>query len=123
MPPIIQAFQLNKDGSCTLFLTALNSLLGIIQYPRLLNDKYLKITHKVEREWSKVLQLKDKKQRGRQEGLFIDNQIGLSRLVFPLGLENLHDDLLLLDEESPHDLLTNGLVAQDSAISPRDDSV
>ena len=30
------------------FLTALNSLLGIIQYPRLLNDKYLKIIHKVE---------------------------------------------------------------------------
>ena len=63
------------------------------------------------------------KQPGRQEGLFIDNQVGLSCLVFPLGLENLHDDLLLLDEESPHDLLTNGLVAQDSAISPRDDSV
>ena len=56
---------------------------------------------------------------GRQGGLFIDNQIGLSGLVFPLGLENLHDDLLLLNEESSHDLLPHGLVTQHSAISPK----
>ena len=63
------------------------------------------------------------KQLGRQEGLFIDNQVGLSCLVFPLGLENLHDDLLLLDEESSHDLLTHRLVAQNSTIGPKEISM
>ena len=63
------------------------------------------------------------KQPGRQEGLFIDNQVGLSCLVFPLSLENLHDDLLLLDEESSHDLLTHRLVAQNTSISPKDISM
>ena len=31
-----------------------------------------------------------------------------------LSLEDLHDDLLLLDEESAHNLLTDSLVAQDT---------
>ena len=72
-----------------------------------------------EGKWSALQLQMTAKQAERQEGLFIDNQIGLSCLVFPLGLENLHDDLLLLNEESSHDLLPHGFVAQHSAISPR----
>ncbi len=37
---------------------------------------------------------------------------------FPLRLKDFHDDLLLLDEESAHDLLPHGLVTEDAAVSP-----
>ena len=40
--------------------------------------------------------------------------------VLALGLEDLHDDLLLLDEEGPHDLLPDGLVAEHAAVGPED---
>ena len=43
-------------------------------------------------------------------------QLGFSAL----GLEDLHHDLLLLDEEGADDLLPDGLVAQDSSVSPKD---
>ena len=60
------------------------------------------------------------KRHRRQEGLFIEkNHIGFYKLVLPLGLEHLHDDLLLLDEESPHNLLSHGFVAQHSTVSPK----
>ena len=41
-------------------------------------------------------------------------QLGFSAL----GLEDLHHDLLLLDEEGADDLLPDGLVAQHSTIGP-----
>ena len=43
-----------------------------------------------------------------------------SGLLGALGLENLHNDLLLLNEEGPHDLLPDGLVAQHAAVGPED---
>ena len=35
-------------------------------------------------------------------------------LVLALRLEDLHDDLLLLDQEGAHDLLAHGLVGEDA---------
>ena len=37
-----------------------------------------------------------------------------------LSLEDLHDDLLLLNEESPNNLLADGLVAQDTSVGSED---
>ena len=42
-------------------------------------------------------------------------------LIFlALGLEDFHDDLLFLDQESADDLFPDSLVAQDSSVSPED---
>ena len=41
-------------------------------------------------------------------------------ILLALGLQHFHDDLLFLDQESANDLLPDGLVAQDSSISPED---
>ena len=42
-------------------------------------------------------------------------------LIFlALGLEDFHDDLLFLDQESADNLLPDGLVAQDSTVGPED---
>ena len=42
-------------------------------------------------------------------------------LIFlALGLEDFHDDLLFLDQESADDLLPDGLVAQDSSVRSED---
>ena len=41
-------------------------------------------------------------------------QLGFSAL----GLENLHNDLLLLDQEGADDLLPDGLVAEHSTVRP-----
>ena len=37
-----------------------------------------------------------------------------------LGLEDLHDDLLFLNKESTNNLFTDGLVAQNTSVSPED---
>ena len=41
-------------------------------------------------------------------------------LVFALGLQNLHYYFLLLNKESPYDLLPHSLVAQHSTVGPDD---
>ena len=41
-------------------------------------------------------------------------------ILLALGLQHFHDDLLFLDEESADNLLPDGLVAQDSSVSPED---
>ena len=37
-----------------------------------------------------------------------------------LGLEDLHNNLLLLDQEGADDLLPDGLVAEDTTVGPED---
>ena len=43
--------------------------------------------------------------------------------VFAQSLGHLLDDLLLFNEENIHDLLTHSLVAQDTAMSPGEQSL
>ena len=47
----------------------------------------------------------------------------ISLLCFAQILGHLLDDLLLFNEENIHDLLTHSLVAQDTAMSPGEQSL
>ena len=51
---------------------------------------------------------------------FISRNTNLFLLAAALGLQNLHDDLLLFDQESADDLLPNGRVAEDSTVGTVD---
>ena len=51
-------------------------------------------------------------------GTLVDGLLLLGGLA--LGLQDLHDDFLLLDEESANDLLPDGLVAQDTSVGSED---